>query len=71
MVHEGLCVLAADEDLAHVGHIEYAHILADCIVLIDYAAVLDGHVKSGKRTHLCTKLHMEIVQTSDFQLFFH
>ena len=63
VVDEAPGVGAFDVDLAHVADVEHAHALAHGVVLLDNAFVLDGHVKSGKGTHLCVKGQVQVVQT--------
>ena len=71
MVDKALRILAADEHLSHVGDIEHPDILADRVVLVNDALVLDRHVITGKRAHLSIEGNVLPVQTSLFQLFVH
>jgi hypothetical protein len=54
-----------------VRDVEDAGGVADGVVLVDDAAVLDGHVITGKRAHLGMELNVEIMQTSHFQEIIH
>ena len=71
MVHELSGILPRYEYLAHVRHVEHSGGVPYRVVLVYYAAVLNGHVVTCKGTHLGTKEQMPSVQTSLFQQIFH
>ena len=60
ILHEVLGDGAFGAELAHVAHVEHAHVVADVVVLLDETGVLDRHVVAGKFGHLCTKFNVQV-----------
>ncbi len=58
VVHIFFGFRSGNKHLAHVAYVKHSASCADCIVLLCNAGVLDRHIKSGKRAHLCPKCHM-------------
>ncbi len=71
MVDEFLCFGTFHADLTHVADVENAHFLTDCIVLVGYAFVLNGHVIAREGRHLRAQIYMTVMKTRDLDLFFH
>ena len=71
MIYEGFSPGAADEDFAHVGHIENSGFGADCHMFLGDAGILDGHIEAGEGAHLGAKRDMTVVQASQFKVFVH
>ena len=55
-----------DAHLAHVAHVEHTDVLANGIVLVNNATILDRHVKTAERGHQGSQSHMLIMKTSLF-----
>ena len=51
VVHKLLSLGTSDANLAHVRHIKDAYVVAHCIVLLNDALVLNGHIKTAKGSH--------------------
>ena len=68
VVDKFLCLRAFHKNLAHVGHVEHAHMLPHRIVFYGDGTVLDGHDVACKGTHLGTQCHVGVVQTG-FEFF--
>ncbi len=60
ILHEVLGDGAFGAELAHVAHVEHAHVIADIVVLFDKTGVLDRHVVAGEFGHLCTKFDVQV-----------
>ena len=56
ILHEVLGDGAFGAELAHVAHVEHAHVVADVVVLLDEGGVLDGHVVACEFGHLGAEL---------------
>ena len=63
VVDKLLGIRAADEDFAHVRHVEHAAGFAHGRVLLLDAGIFDGHIKSAERAHLGSESHVLVVQT--------
>ena len=66
MVDEFSGVRTADGHFSHVGYVENAAARAHGTVFFGNAFVLDGHVESGKRTHLCAQRYVAVIKTCLF-----
>ena len=62
MVDESLGFRTFHKDLAHVGDIEHAHLLADGEVLLGNAVVLDRHHETGEGAHLGAQRDMPVIE---------
>ena len=67
-VDELLSLRAFDEDLAHMGDIEHADLLADGVVLHGDGVVLDGHHEAREGAHLGLQRHVPVVQAGFLEL---
>ena len=71
MVHILAGIGTADEYLTHMGDVEHADGVAYGIVLVRDVGILDRHHESRKRTHLCSKPYVLIVEAGFLEDLFH
>ena len=61
VVHKVFGIVARDQHLAHVAHVEHTTGRTHGVVLVDDGCVLDGHVKASKGLHQRPQGHMFFV----------
>ena len=62
VLHVALSLAAAHRDLAHVAHVEEAHMFAHGLMLHSDAGILDGHDEAAEGRHQRAHLHMLVVE---------
>ena len=55
---------AADDEFAHVAYIKDTCIFSYRFMFLIYSGIVDGHIVSGKRCHLCAKRNVKVCKWS-------
>ena len=71
VIEEGFGAGATDDELAHVGDVEDADVLADGVVFGHEAGVLDGHFPTGEGDHACAEGEVIFVEGGALEIFGH
>ena len=66
VLHKLLCLGAGDFHLAHVAHVEDAHLLPYGQVLVLDVGILNRHVETAERTNHGSQSHVFVIETSSF-----
>jgi hypothetical protein len=71
VIEEGFGVGAIDDDLAHVGDVEDANVLADGVVFGHKAGILDGHFPAGEGDQAGSEGEVVLVEGGALEIFGH
>ncbi len=69
VVYKAGGVIAGNNNLTHVRHVEHTAGFAHGIMLLGYTLVLDRHVESSERTHLRPQGYMAVMKACFFDFF--
>lgn len=71
MIEEAFGVGATDDELAHVGDVEDADVLADGVMFSDEAGVLDRHFPTGERNQTSSECEVILVEGGSLESVVH